>query len=144
MKPMDWFTVITSLVALALGYIGARGELQRLLRRRKLPRLLKEEAFLERMHASPSAQTLYLLESLLIVAALAGAGVMFTAIVALPDEKKAAFEALQAWFFGGTVYLFSLYRLGRLLNATTRFDKTIALVRADIAKCRRPEDDVDK
>jgi hypothetical protein len=126
MNLMDWLGVVSFVVGLPLGYVGARGELLRM-RRASCPSCSRRRRFWNVWMAANPQQVLYLLESLLMVAAIAATGVMFSAIVALPDAEKAA---LQAWLFGGLAYLFSLYRLSQYLNATARFDKTIAPVRA--------------
>jgi len=133
MAPLDWFNTAASLIGLALGYITAHGQLQRFLRIRKLPKLLKEKEFYEKLQASPSERLAYLLETTVMLFAIAGAGTMFGAIPYF-EPTQLSFEAVRLWLVGGILYLFALYRLGRYWNVTRRFQKTIDRINADIRK----------
>jgi hypothetical protein len=137
MTNLDIFNVAASISGLALGYIGARGELQRLIGLRRLPKLLKEKEFYERLRSSPSAQQAYLLESIILLAAIAGAGMMFGSISFLPPTDYGAFESVRLWILGGVIYMFATYRLGRYWNVVRRYDKTMERLNAEIARHQR-------
>jgi len=125
MTTIELVSLVMSLAGLFLGYLGARGELDRLRRNRKLPKLIKERRFYERLHASADAQLAYLAEAILTVCAIAGASVMMTAIDGIPPETTGLSTAIK-WCSGGAVYLFSVFKLGRFYRATTKYDETIA------------------
>jgi hypothetical protein len=133
---LDTFSVLASICGLALGYVGARGELQKIVSRRRLPKLLESKAFYERLRASPSVQQAYLLESLVMLAAIAGAGMMFGSISFLPPPDHGAFESARMWLVGGVIYLFAMFRLGTYWNVVRRYDKTMGRLNAEIARHR--------
>ncbi|MCZ8076020.1 MAG: hypothetical protein O9341_18020 [Paucibacter sp.] len=132
MTALDLFNVMVSVAGLALGYIGARGELQRIIGLRRLPKLLKDKEFYERLRSSPSAQQAYLLESVILLAAIAGAGMMFGSISFLPPSDHGAFESARLWIVGGVIYMFAMYRLGRYWNVVRRYEKTMERLNAEI------------
>lgn len=137
MTALDWFNSALSIAGLLLGYISARGELQRLRGIRKVPKLIKEKAFYERLRASPPAQQAYLLESMPIILAIIGAGTMCAALASLPPSNFAKYEPLRNWAVGGTTYLFSLYHLGKYWNVTKRYEKTMNRLNAEITHYRQ-------
>ena len=137
MNSLDLFNVAASISGLALGYVGARGELQKLIGLRRLPKLLKDKEFYERLRSSPSAQQAYLLESILILAAIAGAGMMFGSISFLPPSDHGTFESARLWILGGVIYMFATYRLGRYWNVIRRYEKTLERLDAEIARHQR-------
>jgi hypothetical protein len=64
MTPLELFFLVTALLSLFLGYrsyVAAKPELRKLRKRKALPKLKKELALVERLHASPSERALYLL-----------------------------------------------------------------------------------
>ena len=134
---IEWVNLLCSIAGLALGYLGAHGQIQRWYRSRKLPKLLKDKLFLEALHESDSLQQAYLLESLMLLGAIAGAGLMLCSLPALPIASTEALGAVRFWLFGGTVYLFALMRLGRYWDAVKRFDKSMARIAEDIERLRR-------
>lgn len=134
MTLLDWFNTSVSVVGLALGYMSAHGQLQRILRTRKHPKLLKEKEFYERLQSSPSERQAYLLETVVLLFAIAGAGTMFGAIPYLSAPAQSAFEAMRLWLLGGFLYLFALYRLGKYWNVTRRYQRTIDRLAVEIRK----------
>ncbi len=138
MTTMDWINLAISLAGLYLGYLGSRGELDRIRRHRKLPKLLKEREFYERLHASTDAQLAYLIEALLTVCAIAGAGLMFTAIDSMPPASQPGLSVTIKWVVGGTIYLFSVLKLGRYYRATTNYERTMAQLNKEISKLSSP------
>lgn len=133
MTTIELISLVLSLVGLFLGYLGARGELDRIHRNRKLPKLIKDREFYERLHASTDAQLAYLAEAILTVCAIAGASFMTTAIDGMPPETPALSVAIK-WAAGGAIYFLSVFKLGRYYRATTKFDKTIARLNEEISK----------
>lgn len=137
MTSLDLFNVAASIFGVGLGYIGARGELQKLIGRRRLAKLLKDKEFYERLRSSPSAQQTYLLESIVMLAAIAGAGMMFGSISFLPPSDHGAFESARLWILGGVIYMFATLRLGRYWNVVRRYERTMERLDAEIARHQR-------
>lgn len=133
MTTIELISLLLSLAGLFLGYLGARGELDRIRRNRKLPKLIRDREFYERLHASTDAQLAYLAEAILTVCAIAGASVMMTAIDGMPPETLALSVAVK-WAAGGAIYFLSVFKLGRYYRATTKYDKTMARLNEEISK----------
>jgi len=134
MTLLDCFNTFASVVSLALGYMSAHGQFQKFWRTRKLPKLLNEKEFYERLQSSPSERQAYLLETLVLLFAIAGAGTMFGAVQYASGPAPEAFEGLRLWILGGILYMFSLYRLGKYWNVTRRYQNTIDRLAAEIRK----------
>lgn len=130
MSTLEWINLTISLAGL---YFAARGDLGRIHRNRKLPKLLKDRDFYERLHASTSAQLAYLIESVLIVCTIGGAAIMLTAIESMPPETPALSIAIR-WVSGGAIYLLSVFKLGRYYRATTKYEKTMTQLNEEISK----------
>lgn len=122
------------IAGLILGYLGSRGELQRIIRGRRLPKLQAELTFYQRLNASPSERTTYLVETLVILFAILGAGTMFGSIPYFATDDGKWFEGSRLWSEGLALYLFSMFRLGKYWNATRRYDKTINAIQQKIAQ----------
>jgi len=130
MSTLDWINLAIFLTGL---YLAARGDLERIRRNRKLPKLIKEREFYEKLHESITAQLAYLGEAVLTVCAIAGAAIMLTAIESMPPETPALSVAIR-WLAGGSIYLLSIFKLGRYYRATTKYEKTIARLNEEISK----------
>lgn len=133
MTATEWFSSIGALISLFLGYVAAKGELDKLRRHRKLSRLLKEREFIEQMHSSPSLRIAYLVESVLITLGIASAAIMFSAIEvsAITNSK---WEPDLRFIAGSFMYLFAMFRLGQYRNVTARYLKTIERINVEIAR----------
>lgn len=127
---MEWLSLVLTIVGLILSYVGSRGEIEKIRRRRNLSKLKKDKAFYEALHASASEQTNYLAYSILVVCAIAGALLMLHAMALYPDWET--YIAFMNWVAGLSIYMFSLYRLGRYRRATVGFDKTIKRISEEI------------
>lgn len=132
MSTLDWINLAISLAGL---YLAARGDLERIRRNRKLPMLIKEREFYEKLHASTTAQLAYLGEAVLIICAIAGAAIMLTAIESMPPETPTLSIAIR-WVAGGSIYLLSIFKLGRYYRATTKYEKTMARLNEEISKLK--------
>jgi hypothetical protein len=134
MTPLEIFFLIGTLLSMYWGYMSyraAKGELQRLRRRRSLPRLLKERALLERLHTSPSERIAYMVEGVLISIGGLGALLMFSSIEFV-SSFSSSIAAIERWVGGGAVYLFALYRLGKCNAATKSFESHIERINTQI------------
>lgn len=134
MSTMDWINLVISLASLGLGYLGSRGELDKIRRHRKLPKLIKDREFYKNLHASTDVQLAYLAESILVVCAIGGAGLILTSFDRLPPASPPGFSAAISWLVGGAIYLFSILRLGRYSRATTKYEKTMTQLDEEISK----------
>lgn len=130
MSTLDWINLTISFAGL---YLAVRGDIEKIRRNHKLPKLIKDREFYERLHTSNSAQLAYLIEAVLTVCAIAGAAIMLTAIESIPPETPALSIAIR-WLAGGTIYFVSIFKLGRYYRATTKYEKTMARLNEEISK----------
>jgi hypothetical protein len=101
--------------------------------RRNHGRLCRRRDQLGRLHLSPSERQSYLVEGVLWCIGVGGATVMFNYLYTLPVYGLAA-GAARDWLAGGAIYLLALYRLGRVRDATVRYDKVRAEIDLAIGK----------
>lgn len=130
MSTLDWINLTISLAGL---YLATRGDLERIRRNRKLPKLIKDREFYERLHISTSAQLAYLIEAVLTVCAIAGGAIMLTAIENMPPETP-AFSVTVRWVAGGAIYFLAVFKLSRYYRATTKYENTMARLNEEISK----------
>jgi hypothetical protein len=129
--PIDRLLTIAGLIYGVLSYHGV--DVSAIWRRRSLGALRRRGQLLERLHASPSERQTYLTEGVLWCISIGGVAVMFNYLYALPMYGVLAGVA-RDWIAGGAVYLLALYRLGRVRDATVRYDKVRARLDSDIEK----------
>jgi len=124
---LDWFYLPATIISLVLGYISARGELFRIYSKRRLPMVQRDFEFYVRMNGSMQLQIVYLAESILTAISLGGAGVLLWGVHLMPSTASPPnLPSAICWITGLSIYLYSAFRLGRFVRATSRFDETRA------------------
>ena len=125
---------IVGVLGLAYGVLSYhRVSLGAVWNRRNLVKLATRREFLDRLHGSPSERQAYLLEGVLWCIVVGAVGLLFQ-YVELLSQGKGILRVARDWLVGGTVYLVALYRLGRIKDATDRYDRVRRRLDEAIAK----------
>ncbi|MGS0896121.1 hypothetical protein ACVBGC_26850 [Burkholderia stagnalis] len=100
---------------------------------RKLRKLRDERAFFVRLQASTMETAVYLVQGVLIVLAIIGASMMFSAI---PGNDGATFVPLSNATSGFAIYMVAIWRLGKL-NRLAKFERTLDMLDREIERLER-------
>lgn len=126
------FNTVAGALSLIIALLGYVGFVKAIWRRRSLAYLVKRRDLLINLNSSPSARQQYLLEGVLWCICIGSAALIFRYVDAF--EPIGFVGAARDWIVGFAVYLLALYRLGRIRDATDRYERVGKSVDEAIAK----------